>query len=358
MSSFKNRYDLLQSARRELADGLKRKATLPLKAVNPAYDVASAAGIQKILAALGYYPEEGQFDGNLHSELSVRAIRTFQGDSHLDVDGIAGEKQTVPALAKYRLFLEDMPRSFTAMRRWRLTNYYLADQARWKGRQPASVEVYDNNHKVLAKVEPYFFAEMSLEGTGKLGDGRLLNVTGKSVPVSAEMYAPVLDYAINNKFIPDRAGYAGIRIIPEGAKYKVTGALAFSEVTELGTEGFGIGQNKISYQFYKTVAADLGKYATSAPAFRNKGGLVPVGTRVRIAEIWGQSLGGWLSQAHDHDGWFSVNDTGGGIFGAHFDLFSGFSSIAKNIHFPDIGHVWFEGIEDRIPYTYTYGLQK
>lgn len=65
-----------------------------------------------------------------------------------------------------------------------------------------------------------------------------------------------------------------------------------------------------------------------------------------------------LPDGTTHDGWFVVNDTGGAIFGAHFDVFTGSDALRKQVKVPAFGQVWFAGIEKRIPAGYTYGLDK
>lgn len=44
------------------------------------------------------------------------------------------------------------------------------------------------------------------------------------------------------------------------------------------------------------------------------------------------------------------------IFGAHFDVFSGSKALAKKANQPSRAHIWFEGVEDRLPMDYAYGL--
>ncbi len=61
-----------------------------------------------------------------------------------------------------------------------------------------------------------------------------------------------------------------------------------------------------------------------------------------------------LPDGTTHDGWFVVNDTGGGIFGTHFDVFVGTRALRKQLKLPESGQVWFAGIEQRIPPGYTY----
>jgi hypothetical protein len=107
----------------------------------------------------------------------------------------------------------------------------------------------------------------------------------------------------------------------------------------------------------RTLAADIGhiKYKKVDPKWKGNGGLVPPGTHVYIKEYDGLRL----PDGTIHDGWLVVNDTGGGIFGAHFDLFVGTLALLKGreVKLPEFGQVWYEGIEQRIPPGYTYGLK-
>jgi hypothetical protein len=302
--------------------------------MGPSLASSTGAGVQRILAWLGCY--DGPTDGNLRSPQSLQAIQWFQSDNGLGADGIVGPK-TAAKIDSYDSALSDAPPEMKACRRWRLTHYYISDQNEFSGER--KVPVFDNNGTTLALVEPGFFAQMSLEGTGKLRDGRLLNVTGKTIAVSASDYAGVLENARRNGFIPNRPGYAGIVIAPSGSDYKVVKALTFSEVKNKGTEGYGV-QNGLPLEAWKTLAADLGRYSgSSEPKFVGKGGLVPVGTKVWILGL----------------GWFTVNDTGGGIFGAHFDIFTGTPAKAKLKSHPPMGYIWYRGVEQRIPVTYSYG---
>jgi membrane-bound lytic murein transglycosylase len=104
---------------------------------------------------------------------------------------------------------------------------------------------------------------------------------------------------------------------------------------------------------FRTLAADIGRYKKSEPSWKGKGGLVPPGTRVYIREYDGIQL----PDGTRHDGWFVVNDTGGGIFGAHFDVFVGTRALRKQMKLPPVGTVWFPNIEQRIPPGYDYGLK-
>jgi 3D (Asp-Asp-Asp) domain-containing protein len=229
-------------------------------------------------------------------------------------------------------------------RKWRLTRYLIADQNEHGMKNV--VPVYDKDQRVILYVDPGFFSFMSLQGSGKLLSGELLNVCGEFVNVNHPSYAYVLEY--HKKYMSKRpVTYSGIKVI----KDKVVQALAFSQVTpdHLGN-GYGV-QNGIPLEPFKTIAADIGRMKKSDPAYKDKGGVVPVGTKVFIKELENISLPNKLK----HDGWVIVNDTGGGIFGAHFDLFVGTKQLYKKIKLPYQIQIWFEGIE-KIPADYSYGL--
>jgi hypothetical protein len=69
------------------------------------------------------------------------------------------------------------------------------------------------------------------------------------------------------------------------------------------------------------------------------------------------NLGGGEHGGSGHNRWFVVNDTGGGIFGAHFDVFVDSQALRKQVKLPEFGQVWFAGTEQRIPPSYMYGLK-
>jgi hypothetical protein len=239
------------------------------------------------------------------------------------------------------------PTAPNAYRRFRLTTYQVVDQ-RDAPTGAARVPIYDDQGRKLAEGSPAFFAQLSLEGSGRLEDGRLINVTGKKVRVSHDDYAEVLAYHHRN--LPGKPpAYSGI-VVENG---RVAQALAFHEVpAEKRGVGYGV-QRGIPLVPFRTLAADIGRTAKSDPSWKGKGGLVPPGTRVYIREYDGLRL----PDGTQHDGWFVVNDTGGGIFGAHFDVFVGARALGKQMKLPAFGSVWFPGIEQRIPSGYDYGLK-
>ncbi len=249
-----------------------------------------------------------------------------------------------------------------AYRKFRLTTYHVVDQHDVPI-GAVRIPIHDDQGRKIAEGSPAFFGQLSLEGTGRLTDGRLINVTGKTVSVSHDDYAEVLAYHRQAYAAADRkrrekrksptpTQYSGI-VVENG---RVVRAFAFHEVAA-SKRGVGYGTSRgVAYTPFRTLAADIGhtKYAKVDPTWRGKGGLVPPGTHVYIKEYDGLR---W----HDgttHDGWFIVNDTGGAIFGAHFDVFTGTRALRKQLKLPAFGQVWFAGIEQRIPPGYAYGLSK
>ncbi len=238
------------------------------------------------------------------------------------------------------------PSDPSAYRTFRLTWYYVAEQDDDPG---SGVPILAVDGTRIADASAAFFAKLSLEGTGKLSDGRLVNVTGKTVAVDGDQYAPVLEY--HRRRLPNRPStYSGIILDGDG---RVVRALAFHVVAQrrLGL-GYGI-LHGIPLEPFWTLAADIGRTRKSDPDYRNRGGVVPLGTHVYVKALDGASLPGGAT----HDGWCTVNDTGGGIFGAHFDVFAGTRRLKRSVSIAERSEIWFPGIEERIPQGYEYGLR-
>jgi hypothetical protein len=234
-------------------------------------------------------------------------------------------------------------------RPFRLTFYVIAEQDGWAG--PQDVPVLGPDGEEIARVQAGFFCDMNLQGTGKLDDGRLLNVHSW-VPCRHEDYASVMErhdkiYQNGNPY-----PYSGIRV-KDGKVYEVR-TLRSRPQGEIG-EGYGVIRG-IPLVPFRTLAADIGALPKADPQWKGKGGLVPPRTRVHIEEFMGVEL----PDGTVHDGWFTVNDTGGAIYGAHFDVFVGTRTLRKNVmpRWPERGSVWYEGIAERVPEGYTYGLNK
>ena len=297
--------------------------------------------VQETLTKLSYW--DGPIDGNLSVPAFRNALKKFQSDMGLSSDGWYGDKSD-GELSPLFTAIQSPPSGFTVARRWRLTQYWIADENDYKA--DAKVPVYDKNKNVLCQVGASFFANMSLEGTGKTSDGILLNVSGDYVTVDSGDYQPVLDVA--KKILSAHPGYAGIVISGD----KVAKAFAFEKVSSQKVAlGYGT-QRGIPMQPFKTVAADLGAYSKCDPRFKAAGGLVPAGTQAWIPLMVGMKL----PDGTVHDGFVTVNDTGSAIFGSHFDIFSGTGGMRRSFHHHSVDHVWFEGIEGRVSMDYSLGL--
>ena len=237
----------------------------------------------------------------------------------------------------------------SSFRKFRLTYYYVSDQNKFTGR--ADVPVYDKEGRVLCYVEPGFFGEMSLEGTGRCRDGRLLNVSSTFRAVRHDDYSAVWER--HKKYLAKRPpGYSGIVVKND----RVVSAMTYHFVGDVGV-GFGTLRGK-PHVPYKTIAADIGRLRRHEPRWMGKGGVCPPHTKVFIKQMVGKKCpnvdGSWFV----HDGWFDVIDTGGGIFGKHFDVFVGTPSLSKNVKIPSTADVWYDKIEERVPPDdkYSYGL--
>ncbi len=238
------------------------------------------------------------------------------------------------------------PKKDPGSRRWRITEYYLATQDDHSGERIVPIYAKDGQ-TVIELASVGFFASLCLEGSGITGDGKLVNVAGGWTRVDTVDYQPVLDF--HRKFLSKRPfSYSGLQV--EGDR--VVRALTFYEVPH---DKFGVGFgicNGIDMVPYRTVAADIGRGKKSDPDFKARGGVCPIGTRAFIKQFVGLSL----PDGTTHDGYVTVNDTGGGIFGAHFDVFIGHDDYRKMVKLPREVDVSFEGIDD-LPDPYELGLR-
>lgn len=322
-------------------------------------DLLSANVVQTLLLKLGYW--SGPVTGDLRDESFREALKKFQGDRSLIVDGWYGPKCDA-ACRDLMGKLQAAPPTARQLRRWRITDYYVANEGDKAG---PKVPVLSSTGATLANVSAGDFASAALEGTLRLKDGRLLNVTGDRVKASATEYAPVYDIAMKNHWIPDKPGYAGL-VLDKTAK-QVVAVSAFHEVPAAQQgEGYGVIRG-VPMQPFRTLAADIGttSYKNVEPLYRGKGGVAPPGTEVFILEFVGRTCPDGKGRMFVHDGWFIVNDTGGGIFGAHFDMFTGAQQYSTQIPHQSICHVWFRGkdasdkaftSEARVPWSYSYGI--
>lgn len=299
--------------------------------------------VQRALHMLGYYdgpPSGDPTNANFRDDL-----KRFQRDYGLVVDGWYGQK-TESKLLPLVAILKDAPPGFGACRRWQLTCYYVGDAAAWKG---PLVTMKRPDGSQITRLPAGAFAEAALEGASRLADGLVGVASPPYSPCSASEFSPVYDIAKRNGWIPDKPGYAGIVLSADNKT--AIGARNF-DTRLASSKGWPIEAKGIACDPFRTIAADNGQLAKHDPQFKGKGGVVPAGTRVWILELVGQKL----PDGTTHDGWCTVNDTGGGIFGAHFDVFTGTKQLASKVKIPGRAHIWFAGIEDRLPIHYSYGL--
>ena len=311
------------------------------------------ADIPHVLFRLGELAAEAT---DLHSPVGLAAIRRFQKTAGLGVDGVIGPK-TIGSLEHYRTLLDHAPAGCGQLRSWRFTNYYLAEERLYA---PGTVPIFDGAKQIIGRVSAAAFAKLSLEGSGFLRDGRLVNVSGAYVPVvPSDGYAGVAALAESNGWLPRKAGYAGIRV-REGAhtldttEWTVTHALAFKLV--VGSErGIGYGSaGKRACVPFRTAATDTGEKSRHDPRYRATGGTIPRGTSFWIPEFVGMVL----PDKTIHDGMWLANDTGSGIEGNQCDLFVGVDRLRRSVAWPvpsSRGYLWYNGIEARIPCGYEFG---
>lgn len=304
----------------------------------------STSEVQTALKKLGYY--DGPIDGDYTSVDYRSDLKTFQRDYGLEPDGWYGNN-TEGKLAPLVAALKQAPADLVECRRWQLTTYYVGDVRAWTG---PLVPMKTPSGKLLANVPAGAFSEAALEGATKLVNGQLVGVAHPAYsPCDAGTFQPVYDIAKRNGWIPEKPGYAGIQLSAD--KLRAAAARNF-DVRKSGQKGWPIEAKNIECDPFRTLAADNGLLPKHDPQFKGKGGVVPAGTKVWVLQLVGRRL----PDGSIHDGWCTVNDTGGGIYGAHFDVFTGSRAWAKQAALPSRAQIWFAGIESRLPMTYSYGL--
>lgn len=150
---------------------------------------------------------------------------------------------------------------------------------------PELVPVFDKRCKELAQVTPRFLAQMRMQGTGKLRDGRTLNIWGDCECPRTPCYREVEGV---------RWGYAG---------------------------------NGRALSPFRTVAVDPRK--------------IKLGSLLYVAELDGRTMPGrapWGGFVHD--GCVVADDTGGGVKGHQLDLFVGRRAYYKGLGRRGGSHAW------------------
>lgn len=305
--------------------------------------------VQVALNKLGYFA--GPIDGDYHAEGFRDDLRRFQRDYPAcgNVDGWYGLRTDAVLAPMAKQAQQRLPSQVQSCRRWRVSRYYVGN-ARQHGRGNVPIWSSDASQPINLNVAPAAYVELALNGSSVLQDGTIVNVSGWTDvrPTLAHLFKPVLEIAKRNHWIPNHVGYAGIRVSND--RLTVTHVRTFVR-SPRGPKGYPF-EHQIECDPFRTVAADLGTLLTHDPSFRGKGGVVPVGTRAFLLELAGVRL----PDDTFHDGWVTVNDTGGAIVGAHFDLFTGSKILSGRVRLPELMHVWFEGMEDKLPYHYGVGI--
>jgi 3D (Asp-Asp-Asp) domain-containing protein len=147
-----------------------------------------------------------------------------------------------------------------------LTYYWVTQEADFSG--PDDTALCDVSTNVIAMVPLAFANALRLEGTGRLTDGRLLNVGGSCACSS---------------------GMTTCYIVLDQTRYP-----------------WGVGVQSRPLVPFRSVAVD-----------RN---YIPYGTRLYVRELDGVQMPS--SYGFVHDGCVQADDTGGGITGAHIDFFA------------------------------------
>lgn len=158
---------------------------------------------------------------------------------------------------------------------FQLTYYWVAAEADYPG--PADTALYTPSCAVLAMVSSGFASAARLEGTGRLNDGRLINVAGTCT------------------------GSCGPCFIEPPPEYP-----------------WGIGVQNRPLEPYRSIAVDRA--------------VIPYGTRLWLAELDGVAVPGdppWGGFVHD--GCVIAADTGSAIVGQHLDWFVGLRASYRTL---------------------------
>jgi 3D (Asp-Asp-Asp) domain-containing protein len=155
----------------------------------------------------------------------------------------------------------------TALGSVKLTYYYLAEESDYTG--AADTVLCDVSAQTLATVPKAFATDLAIEGSGKLADGRVLNVGGNCACASGMTTCYIV---LDEKMYP-----------------------------------WGVGVMSRALRPYRSIAVD--------PK------LIPFGDKVYVPELDGVTMPG--SYGFVHDGCLEADDTGGAINGAHVDFFVG-----------------------------------
>jgi len=157
-----------------------------------------------------------------------------------------------------------------------MSYYWVSSERDFDGR--ADTKVYDKQCHVLAKVPAEFARRMTLEGTGRLRDDRVLNTAGGC-----------------------ECGFSP----------------CFFEVSKRRSWGVGVANRALAP--FRSIAVDKD--------------VVPIGTRLYIPALDGVRMPGkkpWGGFVHD--GCVIADDRGGAVHGHEIDFFAGLRTYYRIIH--------------------------
>ena len=147
----------------------------------------------------------------------------------------------------------------------------------WDYPGPNDTAIYDVTGNVIAMVPAAFAADVCIEGSGALTDGRRINFAANCQygPACATSGSPTCYEVLDPSVYPWGKGGTGIPLVP-----------------------------------FRSIATSPGTIPTGSCIY------VPAWNGLQIPAVGG--LGGFT-----HDGYFSADDTGGWINGSHIDIFCG-----------------------------------
>jgi 3D (Asp-Asp-Asp) domain-containing protein len=300
------------------------------------------------------------------------AVRAFQATNGLKPDGVLGPITGARLDAYTAVLTGEHARAagFDFLQHqcyvWRFTRYYIAEETAPAGARRTPIYTGKGAKKrLLGYGSPQFFAQSALEGSGRTRlsppggatiEQALINVEDY-VDVEASEYADVLAIARQAGWLPDKPGYAGLRVgKTPGGEYYVKQARSFRVVPP---ENIGVGYGSVAGRAHaplKTLATDVGVLTSHDPAYKGKGGVVPRGTWCFLPHIVGKPVPAIANAGlTTHNGVCQAVDTGGGIDGNQADFFTGTKEIARAFFVFDRGYLWYSGIEQRLPFGYRYG---
>lgn len=184
----------------------------------------------------------------------------------------------------------------------KLTRYYMVSEKDYGDNK--IVPVLDIQGNLISTVDATFFASMSLEGSAKLADGRVLNVNGGYAQASDTISQTLKTIA--DKQYRSHYGYVGLsNDCKRYFTYNVSPTM------------WGIGMHNFSLMPFVAVASDQRFY--------------PFGTTLFIPELQGKTM----PDGTTHAGYVYCCDTGGAIIGEHLDFFVGYKEWQLEGIIPD-----------------------